>query len=154
MKSILLPMDQSEQMPSALDTARLAATLFGSTVDGVALRPAFTEVVAGDMMAITMPSADWDEIEYCRNLRQTFDAYAAQHAGEATKGVRFRWRAGSPITDTALGNLARAYDLTVLSRPGSRGVLMSTFESARAHGAAVISKVLGSNGPDSLERQH
>jgi len=50
MKSILLPMDQSEQMPSALEAARLAATLFGSTVDGVALRPAFTEVVAGDMM--------------------------------------------------------------------------------------------------------
>ena len=106
------------------------------------------------MMAITMPSADWDEIEYCRNLRQTFDAYAAQHASEPTKGVHFRWRAGSTITDAALGNLARAYDLTVLSRPGSRGVLMSTFESARAHGAAVISKVLGSNGPDSLERQH
>jgi len=130
MKSILLPMDQSEQIPSALDTARLAATLFGSTVDGVALRPAFTEVVAGDMMAITMPSADWDEIEYCRNLRQTFDAHAAQHAGESTKGVRFRWRAGSTITDAALGNLARAYDLTVLSRPGSHGALMSTLESA------------------------
>src|SRR5258705_5473161 len=109
MKRILLPMDQSEQMPSALETARLAATIFGSTVEGVALRPAFTEVIASDMMAITIPSADWDEIEYCRNLRQTFDAYAAQHPGEPTKGVRFRWRGGSTITDGALGSLARAY---------------------------------------------
>ena len=93
MKSILLPMDQSEQMPSALETARLAAMLFGSTVEGVALRPAFTEVYAGDMMAITMPSADWDETTYCRNLRQTFDANAAQPPEEPIKGVRFRWRA-------------------------------------------------------------
>ena len=130
MKSILLLMDQSEQMPSALDTARLAATLFGSTVDGVALRPAFTEIVSDGMMAISMPSVDWDEIEYCRNLRQTFDAYAAQHPGEPTKGVRFRWRGGSTITDGVLGDLARAYDLTVLSRPGNRGTLISTLESA------------------------
>jgi hypothetical protein len=35
MKSILLPMVQTEQMPSALETARLAATLFGSTVEDV-----------------------------------------------------------------------------------------------------------------------
>jgi nucleotide-binding universal stress UspA family protein len=130
MKSILLPMVQTEQMPSALETARLAATLFGSTVEGVVLRPAFTEVVAGDMMAITMPSADWDETKYCRNLRQTFDAYAAQHPVEPTNGARFRWRGGPTTTDPALGSLARAYDLTVLSRPGSGGALMSTLESA------------------------
>jgi nucleotide-binding universal stress UspA family protein len=123
-------MDQSAQMPSALETARLAAMLFGSEVEGVALRPAFTEVVAGDMMAITMPSADWNETEYCRNLRQTFDAFAAQHPVEPTNGARFCWRGGPTITGSALGSLARAYDLTVLSRPGNRGALMSTLESA------------------------
>ena len=94
MKSILLPIDQSEQMSSALETARLAATLFGSTVEGVALRPAFTEVVSDGMMAITMPSADWNETEYCRSLRQTFDAYAAQRPVEPPNGARFRWRGG------------------------------------------------------------
>ena len=130
MKSILLPMDQSEQMPSALETARLAATLFGSTVEGVALRPAFTEVVADEMMAISMLSVDWDEIEYCRKLRQTFDAYAAQHPVEPTNGARFRWRGSPTITGAELGSLARAYDLTVLSRPGIRGALMRTLEFA------------------------
>jgi hypothetical protein len=128
-KSILLPMDQSEQMPSALETARLAATLFGSTVDGVALRPTLTEVIVGDM-AIAMPSADWDENKYCRDLRQTFDANAAQHLGDPTKGARFRWRGGSMITDAQLGSLGRTYDLTVLSRPGKGGAPMSTLEAA------------------------
>ena len=130
MKSILLPMDQSEQMPSALETARLAATLFGSTVEGVALRPAFAEVVSDGMMAITMPSADWNETEYCRNVRQTFDAYVAQRPVEPPNGARFRWRGGPTTTDPALGSLARAYDLTVLNRPGNRGARMSTLESA------------------------
>ena len=130
MKSILLPIDQSEQMPSALETAGLAATLFGSTVEGVALRPAFTEVVSDGMMAITMPSADWNETEYCRSLRQTFDAYAAQRPVESPSGARFRWRGGPTTSDPALGSLARAYDLTVLNRPGNRGGRMSTLESA------------------------
>jgi hypothetical protein len=122
-------MDQSEQMPSALETARLAAKLFGSTVEGVALRPTFTEVIAGDM-AIAMPAADWDEAAYCRNLRQMFDANAAQHPADPTEGTRFRWRNGSLITDAQLGSLGRTYDLTVISRPGRGGALMSTLEAA------------------------
>jgi hypothetical protein len=48
MKNILLPVDENEQMPSALATARLAANLFGGTVEGVALRPAFAAIVASD----------------------------------------------------------------------------------------------------------
>jgi hypothetical protein len=89
------------------------------------------------MMVVTLPSADWNETEYCRNLRQTFDAYAAQHAGEPTKGTRFRWRGGSTITDAELGNLSRTYDLTVLSRPGIR---------LADHGIAATEKTLGARG--------
>ena len=43
MKSILVPVDQSESMPSALETGWRLAQLFGGTVDGVALRPAFAK---------------------------------------------------------------------------------------------------------------
>ena len=32
MKSILLPIDQSEQMPAVLETARLLANLFEATI--------------------------------------------------------------------------------------------------------------------------
>ena len=80
MKSILLPVDQSEQMPSALETAWLLASLFEGTVEGVALRPAFAEIVAPDpIVAVTIPPADWNETEFCRSVRQTFDAFAAAH---------------------------------------------------------------------------
>ena len=126
MKSILLPVDQSEQMPSALETARLLAGLFEGTVEGVALRPAFAEIVAPDpIVAVTIPPADWNETEFCRGVRQTFDAFATAHAG-----VRFRWRGGSAIEDSALGSLGRVHDLTVVSRPGGRGARMTAMEAA------------------------
>jgi nucleotide-binding universal stress UspA family protein len=130
MKSILLPIDQSEQMPSALETAWQLAGLFEGTVEGVALRPAFAEIVAPDpIVAVTIPPADWNEVEFCRSVRQTFDAFAAQHSGAEGRGVRFRWRGGSAIEDSALGSLARVYDLTVLSRPGNRGARMTALEA-------------------------
>jgi len=131
MKSILLPVDQSELMASALETSRLLANLFEGTVEGVALRPAFAEIVAPDpIVAVTIPPADWNETEFCRGVRQSFDAFAAAHPANGTDVARFRWRGGSAVEDSALGSLARVYDVTVLSRPGNRGARMSALEAA------------------------
>jgi len=98
MKSILLPVDQNEQMPSAFETARLAANLFDSTVEGVALRLPFAALVGPDF-AIAMPPDHWDETEFCETAREAFDDYAEQHSAEQNKGARFRWRGGLSIQD-------------------------------------------------------
>ena len=130
MKSILLPVDQTEQMPSALEAAWLLAGLFDATVEGVALRPAFAEIVAPDpIVAVTIPPADWNETEFCRSVRQTFDSFAGAHPAGPGGGARFRWRGGSAIEDSALGSLARVHDITVLSRPGNRGARMTALEA-------------------------
>jgi nucleotide-binding universal stress UspA family protein len=130
MRSILLPVDQSEQMPAVLETARLLANLFAATVEGVALRPAFADIVAPDpIVAVTIPPADWNEGDFTRSVRQVFDAFAAaQPASPDT--ARFRWRGGSPIDDAALGSLGRVHDVTVVGRPGGRGARMTALESA------------------------
>jgi nucleotide-binding universal stress UspA family protein len=109
MKSILLPVDQNEQMPSAFETARLAANFIDGQVECAALSPAFSEVEAG--------------------LRRTFDEYAKHHLTDSREAARFRWR-GDLIQDSVLGSLARAYDLTVLNRPGIRGGRMAALEYA------------------------
>jgi nucleotide-binding universal stress UspA family protein len=130
MKSILLPVDQSEQMPSALETAWQLANMFDATIEGVALRPAFAEIVAPDpIVAVTIPPADWNETDFVRNVRQTFDEFAASHPAEAGTSPRFRWRGGAVIEDGALGSLGRVYDVTVLSRPGNRGARMTALEA-------------------------
>jgi nucleotide-binding universal stress UspA family protein len=131
MKSILLPIDQSEGMPSVLETARLLADVFDATVEGVALRPAFAEIVAPDpIVAVTIPPADWNETEFCRSVRQTFDAFGVKHPPSGAKGAQFRWRGGSAIDDGALGTLGRVYDVSVLGRPGGRGARMTAVEAA------------------------
>ena len=131
MKSILLPIDQSEGMVSVLETARLLADAFDATIEGVALRPAFAEIVAPDpIVAVTIPPADWNEPEFCRSVRQTFDAFAAKHPPSGGKGAQFRWRGGSAIDDGALGGLGRVYDVSVLGRPGGRGARMTAVEAA------------------------
>jgi nucleotide-binding universal stress UspA family protein len=131
MKSILLPVDQSEQMPSAMETARQLASLFQGTVEGIALRPAFAEIVAPDpIVAVTIPPADWNETEFCRGVRQSFDSFAARQPQDGARAARFRWRGGSAVEDAALGSLGRVYDTTVLSRPGGRGARMTALEAA------------------------
>src|SRR6476660_6168549 len=114
-------------MPSAVEAAWLLAGRSDATVEGVALRPAFAAIVAPDpIVAVTIPPADWNETEFCRGVRQTFDGFATAHpGGQASGGARFRWRGGSAIEDSTLGSLARVYDVTVLSRPGVRGSRMS-----------------------------
>ena len=128
MKTILVPTDQSDLMPSAIATAWLLAQRFGATIEGVALRPAFAEVVAPDpIVAVTIPPADWDETQFMRRVRQTFDTFANAHQGG---GVTMRWRGGAAIEDGSLGSLARLYDISVLNRPGGKGSRMSAFEAA------------------------
>ena len=97
---------------------------------GVALRPAFAEIVAPDpIVAVTIPPADWNEVEFCRSVRQTFDSFAAAHPAKGENGARFRWRGGSAIEDSALGSLGRVYDVTIMSRPGGRGTRMTALEA-------------------------
>jgi nucleotide-binding universal stress UspA family protein len=135
MKSILLPVDQNEQMPAALETARLLANKFGATVEGVALRPAFAEIVAPDpIVAVTIPPADWNETEFVRSVRLVFDAFAAKSSGDPASTARFRWRGGSAIEDGTLGSLGRVHDITVLGRP----VLMAPPRPPATFGETVL----------------
>ncbi len=124
MKIILVPTDPAVPGASAVTCARLLAERMGARVEGVALRPAFAEVVAPDpIVAVTLPPADWDEGKYIREARNIFEA------GANGSGA-FRWRGGSAIDDGMLGSMGRVCDITVLPRPGSKGGRMTAFEAA------------------------
>lgn len=127
MKTILLPAEPGDFLTPTLEVAGQLANRFEATVDGVALRPAFAEVIAPDpIVAVSIPPQDWDETGYVRQARASFDAYAAT----PTAAGRFRWRGGKAIEDSALGSLARLYDVTVMARPGGKGSRMTAFEAA------------------------
>ena len=124
MKTILVPTDPATPALPAVTCARLLAERFDANVDGVALRPAFAEVVAPDpIVAVTLPPADWDEGKYIREARNLFEQGAAG-------SKNFRWRGGAAVDDGELGSLGRLYDLTVLPRPGPKGGRVTAFEAA------------------------
>lgn len=124
MKIILVPTDPAIASQSQVTCARLLAERFDASVEGVALRPAFAEVVAPDpIVAVTLPPADWDETKYIKDARNQFELGA-----QGSKN--FRWRGGSTVDDGELGSLGRLYDLTVLPRPGARGGRVTAFEAA------------------------
>jgi nucleotide-binding universal stress UspA family protein len=128
MKSILVPVDQSEATGSVLATASLLAKCVEGTLEGVALRPIHVEIVAPDpIVAVTFPPADWNDTEFVARARRTFESHCA-----APGASRFRWRAGPSIDDATLGSLARVYDISVIGRPSSSGAgpRMTTLESA------------------------
>jgi hypothetical protein len=87
MKTILVPCDQSDSMPSVLTTADLLAGKFESLIEGIALRPVHVEIVAPDpIVAVTFPPADWNDGGYVSKARESFDTY---FAGRQTP--RRRW---------------------------------------------------------------
>jgi nucleotide-binding universal stress UspA family protein len=124
MKTILLPVGHSEQMLSALQSAKLLADLFEGTVEGVALLPSFASFVPPEGGYYY----DWNDTEFCRTMRQTFDDFATAHPADQGCGASFRWRGGTSIGSDQLGSIARVYDLTALSRPGNTG--MNVFGAA------------------------
>lgn len=129
MKSILVPADHSEMMPSVLACAALLARRLDGAIEGVALRPIHVEIVAPDpIVAVTFPPADWNDSEFVAKSRETFD----KHMAGAGQGLRYRWKAGASVDDAGLGSLARVYDISVLGRPSGTGggARMTTLESA------------------------
>ncbi len=128
MKSILVPLDQSDSAASVLASAKFLAERVGAALEGVALRPIHVEIVAPDpIVAVTFPPADWNDTDFVAKARHTFEESCA-----GSTAPKFRWRGGPSIDDAGLGSLARVYDICVIGRPASSGAgpRMTTLESA------------------------
>src|ERR1700741_3761903 len=76
MKTILLPTEHQASMQSALDTALLLARKFGSCVEGFALRPAVTDLVAVDagsgLALVAVKENDAELVKQAEELFRTF----------------------------------------------------------------------------------
>jgi nucleotide-binding universal stress UspA family protein len=126
MKTILVPCDQSDSMPSVLATADQLAAKFESLIEGIALRPVHVEIVAPDpIVAVTFPPADWNDGGYVAKAREGFDGYFT-----GRQAPRRRWKAGASVDDAGLGSLARVYDIAIVGRPttDAAGPRMTTLE--------------------------
>jgi nucleotide-binding universal stress UspA family protein len=142
MKRILVPIEKHDFAAAMLECAALFARRSGGTIEGVALRLPQVAVVGPDpVVTVTFPRTEEEDQELVAWARRHFESFFVGGSGWPTMAEfppAHRWRGGEPIDDTAIGSLARIYDITVVGRPHgpTTGPRMTTreavlFESGR-----------------------
>jgi nucleotide-binding universal stress UspA family protein len=146
MKTLLVPVAMHDALPSVFETTRLAASRFGSLIEGVSLRPALAEYVPVDMVGgmtwLRDEEADLAEAEEAgsRFIAAMDAAGIPRHPRDGLcnpekvmeAGPRYRWRRDVPTGDAFLGQYARLFSAVVVGRPGAGddAPRMTTFETA------------------------
>ena len=126
MKTILIPAEDHDSMPSVLETARLVAKRFDSYMEGFAIHPAAAEFLTVDpLSSLTMPHSHEGDIEIERQARSLFEAFMAANdiprappPSERAARYSYGWLRPTIEADTFIGSYGRLFDLIVLGRPG------------------------------------
>ena len=143
MKTILVPLEESDVLSSILETALLVARRFDSYIEGLYEQPGLTEVVvAGEGLGVTPPDLvetfQQQEKERALRAHELFEAFMKE------KGVPLNGGAGPAEQPTAgwveedmpgrdvVGHRGRLFDLIVVGRPvrGAATPTMSLLEAA------------------------
>ncbi|MBR1125451.1 universal stress protein [Bradyrhizobium lablabi] len=143
MKTILVPTQNIAAMKPALEVAVLLARRTGAYIEGFPLRVAIPPYVVAELSAgFTLDAYDSQREEETSELRRLFETFMQGHgipaAGTTEESPSFGWFAAAPDDDSFIGSRGRAFDVTVMSRPGAdstslhqRAVEFGLFESGR-----------------------
>lgn len=145
MKTILVPLEESDGLVSMLETAAHVAARFGSYVEGMYVQPALTEVVAAgaEGLGVSTPNLlqtfEQEDRERTERVYQVFQNMVqakglapASDAPVKTETPSARWLERTSPSDIAIGSHGRIFDLIVVGRPvqGKPTPAMSTLEAA------------------------
>jgi nucleotide-binding universal stress UspA family protein len=139
--SILVPLEESEVLPSVLATALIFARRYDSYIEGLCIRPTLAGAVAvgfeGGAAALSGTEEQFEQEQRSRaaRLHEAFDKFVADNgipapqAGEAHLSARWIEDEASGIG--IFGQRARVFDLTVVGRPmpGAMTPAMNTLET-------------------------
>jgi nucleotide-binding universal stress UspA family protein len=143
MKTILIPTERGESMSSTLQTALLLGRRFDSYIEGFALQPGISQLLAVDMGAsIATESFRQESIEEAKKAKAMFEAFMQEQgvprSSQAASGLSFSWLDDAPEGEDIVGSYGRVFDLIVLSRPDAtslgvhhRALESGLFESGR-----------------------
>ena len=130
-------------MSSALQTALLLARRFDSYIEGFALQPGISQLLAVDMGgSIATESFRQESIEEAKKAKAMFEAFMQEQgvprSSQAASGLSFSWLDDAPEGEDIVGSYGRVFDLIVLSRPDAtslgrhhRALESGLFESGR-----------------------
>ena len=119
MKNILVPVNESDGLPSMVETAVLVAEMFEGHIEGLRVRQDTSAVLAADDLGAASPALlenfDREEAERGRRAREIFEGYLQ---GRQRDGGRFtsNWLQVN-ASDTDVGGHGRLFDVIVVGRP-------------------------------------
>src|SRR4051812_45171436 len=115
MKTILVPTEQHDLMPSMLQTAVLLARKFDSYIEGFALFPTMVELYAIDS-GVPLPSEIREhDAEMAKQARGFFEKFMNDHGVTKSKKIEaslsFDWLDEAPDGDVFVGSYGRVFDV-------------------------------------------
>ena len=142
MKSILVPIEITDAMKAALETALLLAKHREAYIEGFPLRFGISEFATAEVVG-GFPSEAYRQygVQEAEQTQKLFEDFLAERgvprAGESL-GLAYGWLDDAPEGEGFVGSYGRAFDITVLSRPDAnsiglhtRAIELSLFESGR-----------------------
>jgi len=143
MKTILVPLEESDVLPSILEAALIVAKRFDSYVEGLYEQPGLTEVVvAGEGLGVTPPDLvetfQQQEKERAVRAHELFEAFMKEKGvplnggGTPQDHPTAGWVEEEVPGRDLVGNRGRLFDLIVVGRPvrNSATPTMSLLEAA------------------------
>jgi len=141
-KSILVPFEESDLLPSVLATTLFVARQFDSYIEGLCVRPSLAGAIAvgfeGGVAALAGTEEQFEQEQETRasRLRQQFDTFVRDNglntASDAgTTGLCARWVEDEAPGIGIFGQRGRVFDLIVVGRPtpGALTPAMNTLET-------------------------
>jgi len=153
MKTILIPIEESDGLPSMLETALMAAKEFGSYIEGLYYQPtsAGAMVVAGEGLVVTTPelveSVERQDRSRRERVRAQFASFMERKsvpigdpASGPVDGPCAAWVEEESPNSEIVGMRSRGFDITVVARPvrGANIAAMSILEAALFEGGRPI----------------
>jgi len=153
MKTVLVPIEESDGLSSMLETALLAAREFGSYIEGLYYQPASAGamVVAGEGLVVTTPelveSVERQDRERRSRVHVLFNTFMERHGvpivtenSTASSEPIAAWVEEESPNSEIVGSRSRVFDVTVVARPsrGSNIAAMSILEAALFEGGRPI----------------
>jgi nucleotide-binding universal stress UspA family protein len=121
MKTILIPTEDHDAMPTVLEAALLVARAFDSYMEGFAARlSAGTYVTVEPVSSLAMSSpSDEDRTREVQALFENFMQKRGVLCARASPSIcSYGWPRNEAADDAFLGSYGRVFDLIVIGRPG------------------------------------
>ncbi len=135
MKSILVPIEDHLLMGAVMEVAVMLAREFNSYIEGVAVGPDIAEFVAADFGFSGIVLDDRSRRDFVDHSRRSLESFMAARRIERSQADAdlpcFGWCGDALLSDTAVSEYARVFDVIVVGRPrpGPRLPRKSTLEA-------------------------